>query len=399
MLDKLFIKKILKNGKPEPKTKWFGEPNLGSFYDKKEINAVIKVLKESQHWSVGFGPNPKEVKIFENNFAKYCGTKHAIAVSNNGDGFDMVLNTLNLKPNDEIIAPALNFKAWHMVLLRYKCKCIFVDIDPKTLNIDVNDLEKKITKKTKAILPVHLTGLSCDMDAIDELAKIYSKKNRNKIYVIYDSARATGGNYKDKKIGTGGYCEIFSFHTAKPMTTLGEGGMITTNSDQLAYELYQMRSYGGEEMWGMNYRMSKVQAAFGIEQIKKLDKSNHMRIENSRRRDKNLRDCEQFIIPEDASYSNNIYYMYPLMLSSKYGEVQRDKLVKLLEKKYGIICSVPKFINTRWKHIKKNFGVPKLKYTKFVTDRLLCPIMHSQINEEQENYISSALIDSANKIK
>ena len=139
MLDKLFIKKILKNGKPEPKTKWFGEPNLGSFYDKKEINAVIKVLKESQHWSVGFGPNPKEVKIFENNFAKYCGTKHAIAVSNNGDGFDMVLNTLNLKPNDEIIAPALNFKAWHMVLLRYKCKCIFVDIDPKTLNIDVND--------------------------------------------------------------------------------------------------------------------------------------------------------------------------------------------------------------------------------------------------------------------
>ena len=96
MLDKLFIKKILKNGKPEPKTKWFGEPNLGSFYDKKEINAVIKVLKESQHWSVGFGPNPKEVKIFENNFAKYCGTKHAIAVSNNGDGFDMVLNSLNL---------------------------------------------------------------------------------------------------------------------------------------------------------------------------------------------------------------------------------------------------------------------------------------------------------------
>jgi len=399
MLDKTFIKNTLQKGKPEPKIKWFGEPNLGSFYDKKEIDAVVKVLKESKHWSVGFGPNPIEVKKFENAFAKYCGTKYAIAVSNNGDGFDMVLNTLNLKPSDEIIAPALNFKAWHMVLLRYKCKCVFVDIDPKTLNIDINDLERKITKNTKAILPVHLTGLSCDMDSIDKLARIYSNKNKNKIYVIYDSARATGGNYKDKKIGTGGYCEIFSFHTAKPMTTLGEGGMITTDNDRLAYELYQMRSYGGEEMWGMNYRMSKVQAAFGIEQIKKLDKSNYLRIANSKRRAKNLRDCEQFIIPEDASYSNNIYYMYPLMLSSKYGEVQRDKLVKLLEKKYGIICSVPKFINTRWKYIKKNFGVPKLKYTKFVTDRLLCPIMHSQINEEQENYISSALIDSANKIK
>ena len=130
----------------------------------------------------------------------------------------MVLNSLNLKPNDEIIAPALNFKAWHMVLLRYNCKCGFVDIDPKTLNVDLIDLERKITKKTKAILPVHLTGLSCDMDSIDELAKNYSNKNKNKIYVIYDAARAAGGNYKNKKIGSGGYCEIFSFHTAKPMT-------------------------------------------------------------------------------------------------------------------------------------------------------------------------------------
>ena len=111
MLDKTFIKNTLQKGKPEPKIKWFGEPNLGSFYDKKEIDAVVKVLKESKHWSVGFGPNPIEVKKFENAFAKYCGTKYAIAVSNNGDGFDMVLNTLNLKPSDEIIAPALNFKA------------------------------------------------------------------------------------------------------------------------------------------------------------------------------------------------------------------------------------------------------------------------------------------------
>ncbi len=399
MLDKNFIKKTLKKARLKPKTKWFGEPNLGSFYDKKEIDAVVRVLKKSKHWSIGFGPNPIEVKKFENDFAKYCGTKHAIAVSNNGDGFDMVLNSLNLKPDDEIIAPALNFKAWHMVLLRYTCKCIFVDIDPKTLNVDLDDLEKKITKKTKAILPVHLTCLSCDMDSIDELANFYSNKNNNKIYVIYDSARAAGGNYKNRKIGTGGYCEIFSFHTAKPMTTMGEGGMVTTNSDYLAKELNQMRSYGGEEFWGMNYRMSKLQAVFGIEQIKKLDRSNNLRIKNSKRRDANLKGCKKFILPSDTKYSKNIYYMYPLMLSKDYNEFQRDKLAKLLEKKYGIVCSIPKFINKRWKYIQKKFGVPKLKYTKFVTERLLCPIMHPQINEKQENYISAALIDSVNKIK
>ena len=398
MLDDAFVQKILKKGKPQPKVKWFGEPNLGSFYDKNEINAVLKVLKNSKDWSIGFGPNPLEVKKFENDFARYCGTKYAVAVSNNGDGFDMVLNTLNLKANDEVIAPALNFKAWHMVLSRYKCKCIFADIDPKTLNIDINDLEKKITKKTKVIIPVHLTGLSCDIDTIDELAKIYTKKNKNKIYVIYDSARAAGGNYKNRKIGIGGYCEIFSFHTAKLMTTMGEGGMITTNDRNLADKLYQMRSYGGEESWGMNYRMSKVQAVFGIQQLKKLDKLNNLRIINAKRRDNNLRFYEDFVIPEDTQYSNNIYYMYPLMLSSKYTEPQRNKLIHILETKFGIVCSVPKFINERWKYIGKKFGIPKLINTKFVTDRILCPIMHSKINEDQENYISSALIVSVRKI-
>ena len=393
MLDKDFIKKTLKKKRPSPNTKWFGEPNLGSFYDKKEVNAVIRVLEKSRHWSVGFGPNPIELKKFESDFAKYCGTKHAIAVSNNGDGFDMVLNTLNLKSNDEVIAPALNFKAWHMVLLRYNCKCVFVDIDPETLNIDLNDLEKKITKKTRVILPVHLSGLSCDIDSIDDLAKYYSKKNNKKIFVIYDSARATGGNYKNRKIGTGGYCEIFSFHTAKPMTTLGEGGMVTTNSNYLAKQLYQMRSYGGEDSWGMNYRMSKLQAVFGIQQIKKLDKLNRLRIKNSKRRNQNLKGYKKFILPKDTSYSQNIYYLYPLRLSAECKKNDRDKIVKILEDKYGIVCSVPKFINERWNYIKKKFGVPKLKNTKFVTDRLLCPIMHSQINEKQENYISAALIN------
>ncbi len=398
MLDKNFIKKTLKKTKPSPNTKWYGEPNLGSYYDNSEINAVIKTLKKSKHWSIGFGPNPIEVNKFENDFAKYCGTKHAIAVSNNGDGFDMVLQTLNLKPYDEVIAPALNFKAWHMVLLRYKCKSIFVDIDPKTFNIDLRDLERKISKKTKLILPVHLTGLSCDMDKIDQLAKLYSQKNKNKIYVIYDSARATGGNYKNRKIGSGGFCEIFSFHTAKLMTTLGEGGMITTNDNNLAKRLFKMRSYGGEEYWGMNYRMSKLQAVFGSEQLKKLEKLNNLRIKNSKRREENLKNYNQFVIPKNTSYSKNIYYLYPLMLSSKYKKKDRDKVLKILEKKYGIICSVPKFINERWKYIKKKFGLPKLKNTKFVTDRLICPIMHPKITKKQEDYICSALIHCVEKL-
>ena len=175
-----------------------------------------------------------------------------------------------------------------------------------------------------------------------------------------------------KKNWYGGYC-IFVF--IQPNLLSGEGGIITTNSDYLAKKLIQMRSYGGEDSWGMNYRMSKLQAAFGIEQIKKLDRSNSLRRKNSIRRDSNLKGCDKFILPTDTKYSKNIYYMYPLMLSPNYNESQRDELVRILEKKYGIVCSVPKFINKRWRYIKKKFGVPRLKYTKFVADRLLCPII------------------------
>ena len=178
MLDKNFIKKTLKKARPKPKTKWFGEPNLGSFYDKKEIDAVVRVLKKSKHWSIGFGPNPIEVKKFENDFAKYCGTKHAIAVSNNGDGFDMVLNSLNLKPDDEIIAPALNFKAWHMVLLRYTCKCIFVDIDPKTLK-DAKAWNDKINGQPTATGP-QVNYLKARLDNAREFGHDPDKKDNRK---------------------------------------------------------------------------------------------------------------------------------------------------------------------------------------------------------------------------
>jgi dTDP-4-amino-4,6-dideoxygalactose transaminase len=176
------------------------------------------------------------------------------------------------------------------------------------------------------------------------------------------------------------------------MTTMGEGGMITTNDDELAHKLYQMRSYGGEEMWGMNYRMSKIQAVFGIEQLKKLDFLNNCRIKNAKRRGANLDGCKKLVTPKNNDYSNHIYYLYALMLTPEYSLKKRDEIINRLEIDYGIICSVPKFINERWNYIKKKFKIPVLKNTSYATEKLICPIMHSQITEEQENYISSALL-------
>ena len=381
------VLKILSKGKPVPKNKiWYGEPNLASYYGKKEINAVMKVLRESKHWSVGFGPNPLEILTFEKDFAKFCDVKYAIAVSNNGDGFDMVLQTLNLKKNDEIIAPSINFKAWHMAMMRYECKFVFCDINLNTMNIDTNDLEKKINSKTKAICPVHMGGIACDIDKIDSIARKYSKKFGTKIRVIYDAARAAGVNYKKRKVGGGGYCEIFSFHGAKLMTTLGEGGMITTNNKNL------WKSYGGEYSWGMNYRMSKVEAAFGIQQLKNLNKMNNQRINAANKRIKYLSGLKNIILPVDPDYSKSVYYLFPILISNKWSYKERDHIIKILENEYGIVCSIPKFINKRWKYINKKLGVPKLPVTEDFYNRVFCPMIHPLLTKEQELYISSSII-------
>tara|TARA_B100001057_G_scaffold499567_1_gene610738 strand:+ start:3290 stop:4501 length:1212 start_codon:yes stop_codon:yes gene_type:complete len=399
MISNSQVLNILSNGKPEPKNKkWYGEPNLGSYYGKEEINAVNKVLRDSKHWSNGFGPNSSEITTFEKDFANYCNVKYSIAVSNNGDGFDMVLSTLNLTTKDEIIAPSINFKAWHMALHRYRCKMVFCDIDINTMNIDLTDLEKKITSKTRLICPVHMGGIACDVDKIDILAKKYSKKYGTKICVVYDSARAAGVNYKKSKVGNGGLCEIFSFHGAKLMTTFGEGGMITTNNKSLWNKLKEMQSYGGEYSWGLNYRMSKVEAAFGIEQLKRLDEMNNKRIRVAKRRISNLKGLKNIILPSNPDYSQSIYYLFPILVDTDWGYKERNYIIETLEKKYDIVCSIPKFINKRWKFISQNYGIPELKNTEDFYNRVFCPIIHPLLNKKQELFISSAIINTINQI-
>lgn len=393
MLSASELKKILKV-RPSPKSIWYGEPNFGSYYTEQEIDSLYKLIKNSNNWDVGFGPNPKEVSDFEKNFSQYCGVSNSIAVSNNGDGFEMVLNAINLSSKDEVITPSLNFKAWLMIMHKFRFQLKFCDIDIESLNISIEDLEKKISRKTRLICPVHMGGISCKSKEIDEIAKYYSKKYGKKIYVIYDSARATGVHYKDNPVGKYGDCEIFSFHGAKLMTALGEGGMITTNNKILANKLRAMRSYGDEKCWGMNYRMTKIGAFMGNLQLKRIDNMNSERILIANKRIQYLYDCDDFLLPNITKKLENVFYLFPIILGKNYTKKDRDKLLKILEVKFKIICSVPKHINRRWSFIKNNYGIPKLKNTDYVYNRIFCPIMHPQITEKQNKYISAAILDS-----
>ncbi len=241
-----------------------------------EINEVIKVMK-SQMLTMLAG---NVVKTFEKEFADYFGVKHAIATNSGTAALHISVASLNIGPGDEVIVPPFTFIATASAVLHHNAIPIFADIDNKTYNLDPNSVKEKITDRTKAIIPVHLAGISADMDPIMKIAK-----ERN-LYVIEDACQSHGAKYKGKLVGTIGDLGCFSFYPSKNMTT-GEGGMVVTNSDKLAEQCRLLRHHG-EPSWynydrlGWNYRMDEIQGAIGIVQLKKLAKYVKIRNDNAK---------------------------------------------------------------------------------------------------------------------
>jgi dTDP-4-amino-4,6-dideoxygalactose transaminase len=194
MIDEQTRKKILFKGKPEPRhVPWWGELNFGGWYTEAEIEAAVQAIRESMNWSVGFGPDSKTVADFENAFAEYCGARYAIAITNCGVGLDMAIMCLDLQPGDEVICPAINYKASQMVILGRGGKVVFCDIDPRTLNVDPADVEKRITLRTRAICPVYLAGLAAPIDELLDIAERHPHPVHGPLKIIGDAARACGG--------------------------------------------------------------------------------------------------------------------------------------------------------------------------------------------------------------
>ena len=223
---------------------------------KKELDEAILRVAESQYFILG-----PEVEKMEKEFCDYLGCKHAIGVSSGTDALLLALMAIDIKPGDEVIVPTYSFFATAGVVSRLNATPVLTDIDPVTFNIDPEDVKKKITSKTKAIIPVHLYGQSADMEPIMKIAK---EKN---IFVIEDAAQAIGTQYKDGKcVGTIGDIGCFSFFPSKNLGGYGDGGLVTTNNDELAYMLRIKRVHGGEQKYyhkviGGNFRIDALQAA------------------------------------------------------------------------------------------------------------------------------------------
>ena len=232
---------------------------------EEEKKAVLKVL-ESQLLSSLAG---KVVETFEKEFAEYIGVKHAIAVNSGTAALHIAIASLDIGPGDEVIVPPFTFIATASSIIHNNAIPIFADIENKTYTLDPESVKKNITNKTKAIIPVHLAGVTANMDPLLEIAQ------ENDLFIIEDACQSHGAKYKGKRVGSMGDLGTFSFYPSKNMTT-GEGGMVTTNNNKLARQCRLLRHHG-EPYWytynrlGWNYRMTEIQGAIGRVQLKKLD--------------------------------------------------------------------------------------------------------------------------------
>lgn len=243
---------------------------------KKELDNAILTVAESQHFILG-----PEVEKMESEFCTYLDCRHAIGVSSGTDALLLALMSIDLKPGDEVIVPTYSFFATAGVVARMNAIPVFADIDPVSFNIDPNDIEKRITSKTKAIIPVHLYGQSADMQPIMEIAKKHNLK------VIEDAAQAIGTEYKNgEPVGTIGDIGCFSFFPSKNLGCYGDGGLVTTNNDELAYNIRIKRVHGGEQKYfhkviGGNFRIDALQAAVLRVKLPHLDKWSEQRRKNA----------------------------------------------------------------------------------------------------------------------
>jgi perosamine synthetase len=288
----------------------------------EEKQAVLEVL-ESRQLAQG-----EKVRAFEEAFAAFCGTKHAIATSSGTTALQTAILAHGIGPGDEVITTPFTFIASANAILFAGAKPVFVDIDERTYNIDASRIEEALTPRTKAILPVHLFGHPCDMEAIMDIAI------RHGLVVIEDACQAHGAMVKGRKVGSFG-TGCFSFYPTKNITT-AEGGMITTDSDEIADRARLIRNHGQRERYyheiiGYNFRMTEIQAAIGLVQLNKLERFIAIRRANAAYLAQRLKGV---IIPVEAPGCRHVYHQYTIRVPNG-----RDQLANHLRER-GIATGV-----------------------------------------------------------
>jgi perosamine synthetase len=359
-------------------------PKIG----EEEVEAVVKVLRSGILTS-GLGAGPA-VTQFEKKFAEFACVKHAIAVNTGTAALHSAIVAAGVKQGDEVILPSFTFVATAEAVVMAGGKPVFTDIDPETYNISPAEIKKNITKKTKAIIPVDLYGLSADIKPISEIV------TKHGLAVVEDAAQAHGATYDGKPAGVFADVACWSLYASKNMTT-GEGGVITTDSDETAETLRLIRTHGEKAkyaslMLGYNYRMSEIQAAIGLVQLEKLPAFVVKRRENAKRLTRLLAKTDRLQLPEETKNRQHSWYLYTVRLKNA-TENKRNKIVEKLRQK-GIGAEVYYIHPVHlMPYYHERFGRRKLPETEKAAKQVFSLPIHPSVTEAQVDYIGKTLLN------
>ena len=348
---------------------------------------VLKVLRDGPYI---LGPN---VKQLEQNFADYCETKYAISLNSGTDALHLALRALDIGKGDEVITVAFTFIATTESVEIVGATPVFVDIDENTFNINANEIENKITPRTKAIMPVHLYGQPCDMDIIMDIAK------RHNLYVIEDCCQAIGATYKGKKVGSFGDIGCYSFYPTKNLGGMGDGGMAITNSTYLKDRMLALRNHGGAVRYyhdeiGVNSRLDEIQAAILNVKIRYIDEWNKKRRENAYRYNELFEKYDEVITPKELDNTYCVYHQYTVKVPN------RDEVHKyLLDNGVGAMIYYPVPLHLQKAHAHLGYKEGDFPKTEKNNKMVLSLPMFPELTYEEQKTIVETVVKAIESTK
>ena len=369
--------------------------DLGTQYRQIKSQALRRLDKLCKQGNFILG---EEVRRLEQEFADYCGTKYAVGLNSGSDALFLGLLSLDIGRNDEVIVPAFTFIATALAVSHTQARPVFVDIDEKTYNIDVNRIEKAITKKTRAIIPVHLFGQTADMDSILKIADKYGLR------VVEDAAQAHGAEYlspqsivhspQSKRVGAIGDIGCFSFYPTKNLGGFGDGGIAVTNDRRIYNRLRMLRDSGRAShnvhiLKGYNSRLDTVQAVILRLKLRHLDKWNRMRRRNARIYTELLKGKSGIVCPYEAPYARSVYHIYALQIKN------RDRVISRLQEK-GIGARIHYPIPLHLQKVYRDSGYRRGDFpvAEKISRRIISLPMHPFLKHSEIEYVAGKILES-----
>ena len=379
-------------------------------YNEEEIQTIVDVAKEADPLTQG-----SHLAEFESSIRKYIDVEHVFGLTSAASALELIAVLSKLGPEDEVIIPSHTYCASAIPFGRTGATIVWADIDPETFVISAQDIQKKITNKTKMVVVVHLYGLACDMEQIVKICKT------NNLELVEDCAQALGAKYQSNQVGSFGDYACFSLHAQKNITTLGEGGILIVKDSKKASMVKGLRHNGHapygerthywkpamanvdmdmEGVWPFNYSMTEVQAALGTKLMERLDSLNAKRRERAKAFILEMSDYPELVFQKTPAELQNSYHLLPARYDGESYNKSNDELIQLLSEKYRIKAIVQFYPLNRYPLFEKmGFGVADCPNANLFFDNMVSFPFHDWMSDEDFNYMVSSNRSALNELR